>query len=199
MKPGIVLLTMTQQHSGNLTADQEALSEGWRGLYKRMHADYGACPFVGVWEVTPGKDGLGHVHLHVAAVWRYRDWSRVREQWLSACPTSRYITFVRERKDGKPSTPASVANYLGKYLSKGADLSSFHPRLRAEVSAAFYNKHSVMTSSRFWKRLPKCCAKCQERYRLVELEKAEPFSWISVAALVLDFSGTDGHPIRPVR
>jgi len=163
-------------------ADQGALADGWRKLYKRMHDDYGSFPYVGVWEVTRGRDGLGHVHMHVAVVWRYRDWSRIREQWLRACPTSQYLTFVAKRKDGKASSPSSVAKYLGKYLSKGADVGGFDARMRAEVSAAFYNQRSVLASVYFWQRVEKCCRKCSERYRLVEVE---PFS-------VLDSRRDDG-------
>lgn len=166
MKPQIILLTLTQEHSGDLRRDQDAVAEGWRGLYKRMHEDYGKFPYVGVWEVTPGTDRLGHVHLHVAVIWRYRDWSRVREQWLAACPTSQYLDIKARRRDGKDSSPSSVAKYLGKYLSKGADVGAFDARLRAEVSAAFYNKHSVLCSSGFWRRVAKCCNKCSERYRM---------------------------------
>ena len=109
MRPQIVLLTLTQRHSGDVVADQAALADGWRKLYKRMHEDHGAFPYVGVWEVTKGSDGLGHLHMHVAVVWRYRDWSRVREQWLRACPTSQYLTMIAKRKDGKASSPSSVS------------------------------------------------------------------------------------------
>lgn len=171
MKPQIVLLTLTQAHSGNLSADQTALASGWRTLYKRMHEEHGAFPYVGVWEVTRGTDGLGHVHMHIAAVWRYRDWGRIREQWVRACPSSQRITFVAKRKDGKASSPSSVSKYLGKYLSKGVDLSGFNGTLRAEVSAAFYNQRSVITSAYFFRRREKCCRKCNERYRLVEEPK----------------------------
>jgi len=166
VRPQLVLMTLTTLHTGDLVADQTALAEGWRKLYKRMHEDHGACPYVGVWEVTPGKDGLGHVHIHLALVWRYRDWGRIREQWLNACPSSQYLTFVAKRKDGKASSAGSVAKYLSKYLAKGADLRAFTPHLRAEVSAAFYNQRSVLSSERFWRRVTKCCKKCHERYRL---------------------------------
>jgi hypothetical protein len=140
-----------------------------------MHEEHGRFPYVGVWEVTRGTDGLGHVHMHVACVWQWRDWGRIREQWMRACPESQRITFVAGRRDGKPSTPSSVAKYLGKYLSKGADASSYGPYLRAEVSAAFYNQRTVISSSHFFRRFEKCCRKCNERYRLVEPEKPDPF------------------------
>lgn len=170
MRPEIRLITLTQRHSGNLSDDQQALMAGWRALYKRMHEEYGRFPYVGVWEVTRGRDGLGHVHLHLAVIWQWRDYKRIRAQWERACPSSMQFDIVRKRRDGRPSTPTSIANYVGKYISKGVDLDAFTPRLRAEVSAAFYNQRSVVTSLGFWRREPKCCAKCHDRYRLVEIE-----------------------------
>jgi hypothetical protein len=196
MQPQIILITLTGEHSGNLTTDQTALSDGWRKLYKRMHEEHGAFSYAGVWEVTPGTDGLGHVHLHVAAVWRYRDWGRIREQWLRACPTSQRITFVGRRKDGKDSSAASVAKYLGKYLSKGADLSAFGPALRAEVSAAFYNQRSVISSAYFFHRALKCCRKCNERYRLVEVPRESAFDRVS-SVINLYFHGLEPPPNEP--
>lgn len=175
MRPQLVLLTLTQRHSGNLSTDQTALAEGWRKLYKRMHEEHGQFPYAGVWEVTKGDDGQGHVHLHIACVWRYRDWKRIRLQWMRACPSSQRVTFVAKRRDRKASSPSSVAKYLGKYLAKGSDTASFTPTLRAEVSAAFYNQRSVLASSFFFVRIEKCCRKCNERYRLVEEPKPDFF------------------------
>ena len=166
MEPQIRLLTLTAAHTGDLIADKASIADGWRTLYKRMHDDYGEkFPYVGVWEVTPGTDGLGHVHLHLAVVWRYRDFWRIREQWERACPTSRYLD-IKKRKDGKESSPSSVGKYLGKYLSKGVDVNGFDGTLRAEVAAAFYNQRSVITSVRFWRRYRKCCSKCGTGFRL---------------------------------
>jgi hypothetical protein len=193
MRPQLVLLTLTQAHSGDLGADQTALADGWRKLYKRMHEDHGSCPYVGVWEVTRGRDGLGHVHMHIAVVWRYRDWARIRAQWVAACPTSQYLTFIAKRKDGKASSPSSVAKYLGKYLSKGADVGGFDARLRAEVSAAFYNQRSVISSAYFWRRHEKCCAKCHERYRLIEIEPVSCFDRIAGGQVINVY----GHGLEP--
>lgn len=171
MKPRLILLTFTTKHTGDIGADQESIATGWRKLYKRMHEEHGAFPYVAVWEVTTGRDGLGHVHMHMACVWRYRHWGKIREQWERYCEGSQYLDIKKERRDGEVSSPSSVGNYLGKYLSKGCDVDGFTPYLRAEVSAAFYNQRSVITSLHFWRRIPKCCAKCSERYRLVEIER----------------------------
>jgi hypothetical protein len=162
-----------------------------------MHEDYGAFSYVGVWEVTPGRDGLGHVHMHVAVVWRYRDWKRIREQWERACPTSNYLDIMERRKDGRDSSPTSVAAYLGKYLSKGVDTAGFDGRMRAEVSAAFYNQRSVLASIGFWRREPKCCAKCRERYRLVEIEMPPIIDRIPSGPIHLYFHGLEPPPRRP--
>jgi len=70
-------------------------------------------------------------------------------------------------------------------------VTGFDGRLRAEVSAAFYNQRSVITSLYFWRRSEKCCATCHERYRLIELEPLDPFARIPMGALVLDFTRTD--------
>lgn len=202
-KPQIVLLTLTQKHSGNLSADQSALALGWRKLYKRMNEDYAKFPYVAVWEVTRGRDGLGHVHMHIAVVWAYRKWSRVRKQWERACPSSQYITFVKKRRDKetgreKASSPASVANYLGKYLSKGVDVNAFDGTLRAETSAAFYNQRSVFTSLHFWQSRVKCCRKCNERYRLVEVEPVSFFETVPNGVLNLYFHGLEPPNEPPV-
>jgi len=129
--------------------------------------------------------------MHVALVWRYRDWSRIRDQWISACPSSQYVTFIAKRKDGKPSSPSSVAKYLGKYLSKGADLGGFNATMRADVSAAFYNQRSVLASLGFWLRIEKCCRTCRERFRLVELEAVSVFDRIASGPLSLYFHGLE--------
>lgn len=172
MRPELRLITLTVRHSGNLSTDQQAIARGWRSLYKRMHEEYGAFPYVGVWEVTPGRDGLGHVHMHLAVIWRWRNYKRIREQWERACGSSLQFDIKRKRRDGRASTPTSITSYIAKYVSKGVDIAAFTPRLRAEVSAAFYNQRAVITSLGFWMREPKCCAKCKCRYRLVEIEAA---------------------------
>jgi hypothetical protein len=201
MRPHIVLLTLTQRHSGDLARDVEALSAGWRGLYERMHPEWGKFPFLRVWEVTPGRcrtcdgyvddlpargakrrhvnarttsdkhrartpctcerpDPEGHVHIHVACIWGYRDFGRVRELWLRACPTSELVDLSWERYDGKKSTAGSVARYVGAYLSKGVDHALFTPELRADVSAAFYNVHLVEASRGFWLEDEHVCRNC---------------------------------------
>lgn len=164
----LVLLTLTLRHSGDVAADRAALASGWRRLYKRMNAEYGRYPYIGVWEYTAGRDGLGHVHAHVAVVWPWRDWGEIREWWLAACPESERITFVARRRDGKASDARSVSNYLAKYMAKGVELCEMTPQLRADIVAAAYNQRSVFTSHRFWQPWVPVCKRCGQPHELAQ-------------------------------
>jgi hypothetical protein len=181
----IVLVTLTVKHSGDVDADRTRILEGWQNVRKRYHDEWGKFPSVLVWEVTPGTDGLGHVHAHVACVWPWRDYGRIGRWWYAGTHggrdpgtnnrTSRinfgsgFRTKNQPRNVPKqPTTPRSMARYLAKYLSKGADSSAFSDELTARVSAAFYNQRSIVTSHRFW--LPRdlicpCCGVQKTRAR----------------------------------
>jgi len=159
----LVLLTLTIEHSGDIERDRADLAAGWRRFYLALRRRYGVCPYVGVWEVTPGEDGQGHIHAHVAVVWPWRDWSLCHRLWRAACPRSTRISFVARRRDGLASTPKSVANYLGKYLAKGMEAEGFTPELRANVVAGTYNTRWVFSSRRFWQPFVPRCQACQQR------------------------------------
>jgi hypothetical protein len=198
-RPAVYLLTVSHKHTGDVAADLEVLSSSWRTFAKAMHREWGKAPYVGTWELTPGRCGKcggyadrkagreqcacerpepeGHLHLHVATVWGRRDWSRVAELWKRACPSSRGIDIrplqVRDSVQAhKPIAAAkSAARYIAKYITKGADGDGYTPRLRADVCAAFYNRHSFATSSKFWMPENKCCRKCKARiHRVITVE-----------------------------
>lgn len=160
----LVLLTLTLRHSGCIGTDRENLARGWRALYKALHRRrlVRRFAYVGVWEVTPGTDGLGHVHAHVAVFWPWIDWGYVREMWLKACPESERITMVANRKDGKKSSPKSVAKYLSKYIAKGTETCDFTPQLRADVLVATYQTRWIFTSRLFWLPFRPVCRNCGE-------------------------------------
>jgi hypothetical protein len=162
-RPGemLVLVTLTLRHSGDVAEDRQRLADGWRRFTKAFWKRYGRFPYVGVWEVTPGSDAMGHVHMHVAVVWPWRDWGDVREMWLAACPESERITFVARRRDGRASDPKSAANYLGKYLSKGLQTDDFSVELRTRVVAGTYNSRWVFSSRKFWILFRPLCQHCQ--------------------------------------
>lgn len=150
-----VLLTLSVRHTGDIEADCARLKEGWRGLYKAMHRrGWGWFPYVGTIEVTPGRDGLGHVHAHVVAVWPWRDWGQVARMWRRACPTSTRINIVQAK------STRGAASYVAKYVSKGVYTADFTPLLRANVVAGMYQSRWVFTSVRFWVPWSPCCPEC---------------------------------------
>lgn len=156
----LVLITLTVRHSGDVAVDRRALAEGWRDFYKRLHARIGRYEYVGVWEVTAGDDGLGHVHAHVVASWPWLDWGELARLWRVSCPSSSRISFVASRRDGKATNPASAAKYLAKYVSKGVQTQEFTPELRADVVAAMYNTRWLFSSRGVWVPFVALCPDC---------------------------------------
>jgi len=159
----LVLITLTLRHSGDVAQDRKDLSDGWRGLYKALRRRGLAFDYAGVVEVTPGEDGLGHVHMHIVALWPWISFKMVRDLWLAACPRSERITFVGKRRDGRRSTAKSAAKYIGKYVSKGVQSADFTPELRADVLAAMYQARMVFTSQGFWQPFEPKCTSCNTR------------------------------------
>lgn len=152
-RPQIVLMTMTVRHSGDVEADRDAIERGWRRFYKRLHKRGLDAPYCGAWEATSGRDGLGHVHLHVAIVWPFVEWKGpkgLRALWLASCPESNHIDLAARRRDGLASTGKSAASYIAKYLSKGVSVDRMGVDLSADVVASAYNRRSVKSSARFW-------------------------------------------------
>jgi hypothetical protein len=158
---GLRLITLTVRHSGDVDADRRAIAAGWRAWYKSTRDWLGAYAYCASWEVTPGDDGRGHVHLHLVVIWpRFVPYGRARRMWLAACPESERIHIA-----GGSNAPDRAANYLAKYLSKGVEVGGFTDELQASVLASFYNAHLVLTSRKFWG--PKVCKCCGEPWRRV--------------------------------
>lgn len=160
-KPQIVLMTLTIGHSGDVAKDRAELAAGWRAFYKSLHRRGWRRPYCGAWEATSGRDGLGHVHMHVAIVWPFVPWHVVSRLWRAACPRSATIDLAARRKDGRPTTGQSAARYIGKYVSKGTDFGAMGEVLAADIVAASYNQRTVLTSRKFWRPWVRPhCARC---------------------------------------
>jgi hypothetical protein len=160
------LLTLTVAHSGDLRRDRDDLIRGWRALRKAFHRWWGyQPPFALVWEATPGRDGLGHVHAHVLVIGGPRWWpyAALQRVWRTAVPRS---TGLHVRPG--TSNPKAAAHYLGKYLSKGIDSADdrWTDESTAQLLAATYQARMVATSRRFWVVSELCaCRTCGERLR----------------------------------
>ncbi len=158
MVPGgrTLLLTLTAAHTVRrlggrvLTRAEELedlrgrLHDGWRAFTKAVVKRWGATPYVGVWEVTPGNDQRGHLHLHVVVQWSYRSWSEVARLWREACPTSTRISIVQSFDDRRTAA-TRAATYISKYLGKTRGrpndrplAGQWSPELHARVHAATY-------------------------------------------------------------
>jgi hypothetical protein len=97
MRPGIYLITLTAPHSGDLTADRDAMGVGVRKLLKHA-TKYGWWQtYALTWEATAGRDGLGHLHCHLAVISSWVPYRRREvatdevdhERWDSESPNAR--------------------------------------------------------------------------------------------------------------
>ena len=183
-----VLVTMTVRHSGDLLADRKAITDGWTKLRKWVHrrirdtwegAD-GKFDYAMVWEVTPGRDGLGHVHAHAVVLWPFIDWNDVRAEWLLATE-GRSSTIDLRATDGKTGAQSArdASNYLAKYTSKGVNVGEFTPELAASVMDSLWQRRVCSTSRGFWRGVVKSCAcpKCATPFVVVEKppQRRQPF------------------------
>lgn len=131
-RPIVRMLTLTVRHSGDLEADRDVLQKGWarhrawldRQANPRAAAKMGLprqrLRFIRTWEITPGTDGLGHVHCHVVTVLGWYDYGTAREAWIghTGGASTQYDVTTSTTTDAKQATNA--ARYLAKYISKGS-------------------------------------------------------------------------------
>lgn len=165
MLPGVYLITLTVPHSGSIVEDRAKLARGWRRLTKIANAERWWGAYALTYEVTPGADGLGHVHVHVAAVSSWVPYERLHEAWRS-------ITGARVLDVSAPGSRRreSAADYLAKYVTKGVDPDEFTGQKAGELLVAFRGKRKVTTSLLFWaptKDRETRCRTCGELHRSV--------------------------------
>lgn len=162
----VVLITISVRHTGDIAADRKALARGWRRFYKAYHRRWGAFPYVGTHEITPGRDKLGHPHAHIVALWPHRRWGPnapgprdeddLATLWRAACPESTRINFEASR------SVKGAARYVSKYISKGVQGAEFAPELRTRVVCGTYGTRWLMSSVGFWVPFVPCCPDCQQ-------------------------------------
>lgn len=146
MMPGVYLITFTVPHSGSIAEDREALAKGWRRLSKVATAQGWWGAYALAYEVTPGKDGKGHVHIHLAAISSWIPYEELHVAWRAACPGSEILDVSAPRSTRR----ANAADYLAKYVTKGVEPTVFTGQKAGELLCAFRGKRKVTASRGFW-------------------------------------------------
>lgn len=129
-RPELTLITLTVRHTGDLGADRSTIYDGWTALRKRLwHVDGGALPYVMAWELTPGADGLGHVHAHIACVWPFRDLRALDAAWsdvtkgagttVDLVGPGRAAREAARRGRLRTDSVGNAASYLTAYVDAG--------------------------------------------------------------------------------
>lgn len=169
------MVTLTVRHTGDLLADRRTIQRGWECLRKWFHKRIGAFDYALTWEVTPGEDGLGHVHAHAVALLPFFPYKKATAEWLRATGSPGANFAAPKTKDGKRLTgsraAARAAEYIAKYASKGVaiDGDGFTPELAANVLDSAWGRRLCSTSHGFWLPKPPCeCRVCKERWLVVE-------------------------------
>lgn len=172
LRPRFYLLTLTLAHSGSIVADRARLGAAWRRLYQHANARAWWSTYAGAYEVTPGTDGLGHVHMHVVLLSSWVPYRELHDAWRSALrlrADEPHVLDIRQRlEDGRSVADVDAASYVSKYVTKGVQPGEFTGQKAGELLVAFRGKRKVTTSSGFWRPTTRCDT-CAARYRLVEL------------------------------
>jgi hypothetical protein len=150
-----MMFTLTVPHDGGPDEQRTKLALGWRRLYKRMNkTGWGGFPYVGVYEVTPGTDGLGHVHMHVVLISPFIPFEYLNRWWREAVPGATQFDVTWSQ------SPQNAGRYVTKYLAKGMQAGEFSGELAADVVAALYNKKCLFSSVKFFAPRVAFCPCC---------------------------------------
>lgn len=156
-KPGIYLVTVTVPHAGGVAAQRSAIGKAWRGLTKIANKYGWWSAYAATYEATPGADGRGHVHLHVAAISSWIPYDELHAHWRRLAPGALIVDVQAPRADRSART---AANYLAKYVTKGVEASEFTGQLAGELLVANRGKRRVTTSVDFWQLAAGPCREC---------------------------------------
>jgi hypothetical protein len=178
-RPRLYLATFSVRHGSSIEETAERLERAWRAFYKRAHLEGWALAYASVLEVTAGRDGQGHPHLHVALVAPYLPYGQLRAAWRRATGDDEaQLDLAANRRDGRPSSASSAARYLGKYLGKGVQVSEMTPELAGRTLAMLWGRRTVRSSRGFWapwERPPcQCCGQVPDPE---PLRTASRFRW----------------------
>jgi len=160
MRPKLHLLTLTGPHSGNVGLDRDRLVRAWHRQLAWMHKR-GQKPYAYVarHEITPGRDELGHWHLHVAIIVPWVNFGAFAAQWKRSLDCERAAPpdwGARAKHDRRREyTIDDAASYVAKYVTKPCP--SVDARTAGNFYCAAYARRLTHASVAFWLRRKWCC------------------------------------------
>jgi len=169
-EPYLTMMTLTVRHSSDIAADRERINLGWRRFRAWLWHRVGARPFVLVWEFTPGDDGKGHPHAHVAIPLPFIEYDKCREEWERATDGAGLVLDFSANKKAKGNAKA-VSAYLAKYISKGAfslDENEESADLWCAWISSSWGKRLLSSSRGFWLVPPSLSPCCSARWDLLD-------------------------------
>lgn len=192
MLPGVYLVTLTGPHTGDLVEDRRRMARALRKLTKHAHAHGWWSAYAATWEVTPGADGAGHMHVHLAAVSSWIPYTEqqtggargLHEAWREALPGACVVNVQPPRM--RADNARSAGEYLAKYVTKGVEGAGFTGVKAGELLVALRGQRKVQTSEGFWRRREPRCPCCRAVWQLVEapcsMRELLPGAWLSAMA-----------------
>jgi len=163
--PGVYLITLTMPHGGDIAGDRRRLGEAVRRLFKVAQRTRWWSTYALTYEVTPGDDGQGHVHAHLAVIAQWVPYDELHNAWRAAMPGARVLDVSPPRSGSDEASMA--AGYLAKYVTKGIEVAEFTGRKAGELLVAFHGRRKVTTSRHFWLPPDIRCPCCGFRFRTV--------------------------------
>lgn len=182
-RAAVYLITLTLPHEKVSGRAEELLDLAWRRMMR--HAPPWRDPCLAVAEWTPGRDLLGHPHLHVVVVSRYLDYWAIGERWRAAVvavggrrPGAHGVDITMRpggsgrrcsQSVGCGCAPCAASRYVASYVSKTAT-QRYAPEEWARLCGYFATRRtvraSVATARRpgWWVPIDKRCPCCEQRW-----------------------------------
>lgn len=172
----VYLCTITTWHSGDIAEDLRFLKRAVPDFIEASRAFGALGPYVYVYELTNGEDGLGHVHAHIALLARWMDYHGSADQWRRVSARhgregteERKLQVPNYRRDPRTGDTrrksGEVSSYLAShslpsYLSKAEESEGLDDDKLGDWIGATYGKRLVITSKGFWVDSDGAVCKC---------------------------------------
>lgn len=117
----LITLTSPREHAGralHVGERRDWIQHGLTALRQGLHDRLGYAPeYVYTWEATPGTDGLGHPHVHLAVALPYVCYASLRRLWARALGVPADEAHIDI--DGREAQHGAAYGYIAKYMAKG--------------------------------------------------------------------------------